>query len=308
MIPASFTACGGPTATASTRKPLASSWLAIVDASGEACGKAHDGGKGSLHDTHGGAARIQRRRLGHLRGRIEGHKFAQFGQIGCDGLRGGRANGRVHGILPAIRTGESGDSQNVRFIEAGHRVNGGHLELVLGQCAGFIRAQYLDARRFIHSGEPRGKHAEMGKSLRADCRRKGEGGRQRYGNRGQNRSEHQGNDLATRHFEGVGIPHQQHDEDAIEQGEIAHHAQNSLLLRTFDVRGANQFRRASKFGARSGGRDLRHRLTAPHQRSGIGFEAGPCFDGYRFAGEHGLVEQDLAFGQTHVRGNHGAER
>ena len=58
----------------------------------------------------------------------------------------------------------------------------------------------------------------------------------------------------------------------------------------------------------SGGRDLRHRLTAPHQRSGIGFETGPCFDGYGFASEHGLVEQDLAFGQTHVRGNHGAER
>ena len=287
---------------------MASSWLAIVDASGEGCGKARDGRKGPLYDTHGGAARIERRRLRHLRGRIEGHKFAQFGQIGCGGLCGGGANGRVHGILPAIRTGESGDSQKVGFIEAGHGMNGGHLQLVLGQRAGFIRAQYLDARRFIHSGEPRGKHAQMGKSPRADCRREGEGGRQRYGDQGQNRRQYQGNDLATRHFEGVGITHQQHDEHAIEHGEISHHAQNSLLLRTFHMGGANQFRRAPELGARSGRRNLRHCLASPHQRSGIGFEAGPRFDGYRFAGEHGLVEKDLAFGQTHVRGNHGAER
>ena len=47
-------------------------------------------------------------------------------------------------------------------------MNGGHGELVLARGAGFIRAQYLDARRFIHGGEPRGKHAEVGKRLRAD--------------------------------------------------------------------------------------------------------------------------------------------
>src|ERR1019366_9082126 len=39
MIPASFSAAGGPTATASTRKPCASSWLAVVDASGDGCAR-----------------------------------------------------------------------------------------------------------------------------------------------------------------------------------------------------------------------------------------------------------------------------
>jgi hypothetical protein len=37
MIPASFIASGGPTPTASTRKPCASSWFAVVDASGDGC-------------------------------------------------------------------------------------------------------------------------------------------------------------------------------------------------------------------------------------------------------------------------------
>ncbi len=308
MIPASFTASGGPTATASTRKPCASSWFAVVDASGDGLGEAHDCGKGSLHGTHRGAARIHSRGLGHLRGGIERHKFAQFRQIGGGGLRGGGANGRVHGILPAIRAGEGGDSQNVRFVKAGHRVYGGHLQLVARQRAGFIRAQHLDACRFIHGGEPRGKDAQMCQSPRAERRRKGKGGGQRYRDGRQNRREHQGNDLTRRHLESVGIPHQQHDDDAIEHGEIAHHAQNGLLLGTFDVRGANQLRGASKLRARSGRRNLRNRFAAPHQRSRIGFEAGPGFDGYGFAGEHGLVEQDLAFGQTHVGGNHGAER
>jgi hypothetical protein len=120
----------------------------------------------------------------------------------------------------------------------------------------------------------------MCQSPRADRRRKREGSRQRYGDRCQNRREHQGNDLTQRQLESVGIPHQQHDDDAIEHGEIAYDAQNGLLLRTFDVRGANQLRGASKLCARSGRRNLRNRFTAPHQRPCIGFEAWPSFDGH----------------------------
>ena len=270
--------------------------------------EAHDRGKGSLHDTHRGAARIDSRGLGHLRGGIERHKLTQFRQIGGAGLRGGGANGRVYGILPAIRTGEGGHSQNVRFVKAGHGVYGGHLQFVARQRARLVRAQHVDAGRFIHGGEPRWKDAQMRQSPRAERRRKGKGGRQRYRDRRQNRREHQGNDLTRRQLESVGIPHQHHDDDAVEHGEIAHHAQNGLLLGTFDVRGANQLRGASKLRARSGRRNLRNGFAAPHQRPCIGLQAWPSFDGYGFAGEHGLVEQDLAFDQTHVGGNHGAER
>jgi hypothetical protein len=192
--------------------------------------EANHRGKGSLHNTHCGAARIDSRGLGHLRGGIERHKLTQFRQTGNGGLRGGGANGCVYWILPAIRAGEGSQPQNVRSIEAGHRVYGGHLQLVERQRAGFVRAQDLDAGRFIHGGKPRWKDAEMGQGPRAERCRKGEGGRQRYRDRRQNRGEHQRNNLTRRQLESVCIPHQHHDEDAVEHGEIAHHAQNGLLL------------------------------------------------------------------------------
>ena len=149
-------------------------------------------------------------------------------------------------------------------------MDGGYRQFVSRQRAGLIRAQDVDAGRFIHGGEPRWKNAQLCQSPRAERRRKGKGGRQRDRNRRQNRREHQGNDLAPRHLESVGIPHQHQDDDAIEHGKIAHHAQNGLLLGTFDVRGANQLRRASKLCARSSRRNLRDRFAAPHQRSRIG--------------------------------------
>ncbi len=242
--------------------------------------EAHDRGKGSFQDTHRGAARIHSRGFGHLRGGIERHKFTQFRQVGDDGLRGGGANGRVHGILPAIRAGEGGHSQNVCFVKAGHGVYGGHLQLVTRERAGFIRAEDLNACRFIHGREPRWQDTQMCQSPRTERRRKCKGGRQRHWDGRQNRREHQGNDLANRQLESGGIPHQHHNEDAIEHGEIAHHAQNGLLLRTFDVRGANQLRGASKLCARSGRCNLRNGFAAPHQRSGKCFEARPGFDGY----------------------------
>ena len=80
----------------------------------------------------------------------------------------------------------------------------------------------------------------------------------------------------------------------LNSGEIAHHAQNRLLLRAHDMGGADELRGAAELGARAGRRDLRHRLAAPHQRPGIGLHARAGFDGDRFAGEHGLVEQDFA--------------
>ena len=271
--------------------------------------KAGDRGKGPLHDAHGGAARIDGRRLGHLRRRIERHELDQFRQIGGGFLSGGGPDGGIDRILPAVRTRQRSQSQDVRFVEAGHGVDGGHRQLVSRQRARLVRAQDVDAGRFIHGGEPRRKDAQLCQSPCAERRRKGKRGRQRYRDRRQNRREHEGNDLAKRHLESVGIRHQHHDDDAIEHGEIAHHAQNGLLLGTFDVRGANQFRGASKLCARSGRRDLRDGFAAPHQRSRISF-AGRA----RLRWESDSpVSMDWSsridpFGQAHVGGNHGAER
>ena len=71
--------------------------------------------------------------------------------------------------------------------------------------------------------------------------------------------------------------------------------------------GADELRGAAELGARSGRRDLRHRLAAPHQRAGEGLHARAGFDRHRFAGEHGLVEQNLSAGEVHIRGDHATE-
>ena len=177
------------------------------------------------------------------------------------------------GILPAIRAGQRGQRQNVRLVEAGHRANGRHRQLVARQRAGLVGAQDIHRCRFIHRGEAGRKDAQLCQGPRAERRRKGEGGRQRDRDRCEDRRQDQRNDLGERHLEKVGIGHQHHDDDAVEHGEIAHHAQHRLLLRADDMGGADQLRGAAELGARSGRRDLRHRLAAPHQRPGIGLHA-----------------------------------
>jgi hypothetical protein len=71
-----------------------------------------------------------------------------------------------------------------------------------------------------------GRTPKCARARAAERRRKGKGGRQRYWDRRQNCGEHQGNNLTKRKLERVGVPHQQHDYNAIEHGEIAHHTQN----------------------------------------------------------------------------------
>ena len=169
-----------------------------------------------------------------------------------------------------------------------------HRQRVLGQRAGLVGAQDIRRSRFIHRREAGRKDAPLCQGPRAERRRQGEGGRQRNRYRCEDRRQDEGDDLGERHLEKVGIGDQHHDDDAVERGEIAHHAQNRLLLGAHDMRGADEFRGAAELGARSGRRDLRHRLAPAHQRSGKGLHARAGFDGHRFAGKHGLVEQDFS--------------
>ena len=187
-------------------------------------------------------------------------------------------------------------------------MDGGNGEFVARERAGLIRAQHVDAGRFIHGGKPGWKNAQLSQSLGAERRGKRKGGGQGYRDRRQNRGEQQRNDLANRHVERARVAYEDHDDHAIADGEIAYHAHDGFLLGTFDVRGAHQLRGASELGACPGGGDFRYGFAAPHQRSRIGFESGAGFDRHGFAGEHGLVEQHRAIGQTHVGGNYGAER
>ena len=270
--------------------------------------EADDRGKGALHDTLRCPGRISCGRLGHLLRRIERHEFDQLRRIGNRLARRGGANRAIDRILPAIGTGQRGQRQNMRLVEAGHRMNGRHRQRVLGQRAGLVGAQDIRRSRFIHRGQAGRKDAQLCQGPRAERRRKGEGGRQRDRYRCQDRGQDEGNDLGERHLEKAGIGDQHHDDDAVEHGEIAHHAQHRLLLRADDMGGAHELRGAAELGARSGRRDLRHRLAAPYQRSGEGLDARAGFDGNRFAGEHGLVEQDFSPGECHIRRDHAAER
>ena len=70
---------------------------------------------------------------------------------------------------------------------------------------------------------------------------------------------------------------------------------------------ANQLRGASEFGAGSGRSDAGHCLAAVHERPRIGLESRTRFGADRLAGEHGLIEQDVASKQLDVGGNHTAE-
>ena len=270
-------------------------------------GEADDRGKGALHDTLRAPGRISCGRLGHLLRRIERRELDQFRRVGNRLVRGGRANGAVDRVLAAIRAGQRRQRQNMRFVKAGHGMNARHRQRVLGQRAGLVGAQDIRRSRFIHGGEAGRKDAELSQGTRAERRRKGEGGRQRDRYRCEDRRQDEGDDLVERHLEKVGVGDQHHDDDAVEPSEIAHHAQNCFLLGAHDMGGADELGGAAELGARSGRRDLSHRLAAPDQRPGIGLHAGAGFDGYGFAGEHGLVEQDFSPGEVHIRGDHRTE-
>ena len=53
-------------------------------------------------------------------------------------------------------------------------------------------------------------------------------------------------------------------------------------------------------GAERGG------LPAPHERPRVGLYTCTSLDGDRLAGEHRLVEQNISFQETHIRGDHPA--
>ena len=237
-----------------------------------------------------------------------GMNLISFGRSDGHFFRGGGPNGGIHRILPAVRTRQGSQPQNVRFVEAGHGMNGGYLQLVLRQRAGFIRAQdsMLAASSTAESRVGRTPRCARARAPSAAARVKVAGSA--TGIDARTAVSTRGTISLERHLERIGIPHQHHDDDAVEHGEIAHHAQNRLLLGAFDVRGANQFRRASELRARSGRRDLRDRFAAPHQRPRIGFKPGPASIGTDSPVSMDWSSRTDPCGQTHVGGNHGAER
>ena len=103
MIPASRNAGGGPTATARTLNPCASSSVAAVESVGD------DG----VRPTTTANAPFTTRRLPRLGSATvasdifvagsNGTKVIRFGRSETTVVHGGRANGGIDGILPAVR-------------------------------------------------------------------------------------------------------------------------------------------------------------------------------------------------------------
>ena len=204
------------------------------------CERDHHG-VGALHHALRRAARIHSAGLGHFRGRVERRESGQLRRIGGALAQGGRPDGVIDWVLPAIRAGQRRQRQNMRFVEIGHRANLRHAQSVLRQGACLVRAQDIHRRRFIHRGEPCRQDAELGEIARAQRRREGEGRGQRDRYRRQNRRENERNNFGDRHFEKSGVDREPHDEDAIERGQIADDAHDRLLLRADDMSGENEF-------------------------------------------------------------------
>ena len=80
------------------------------------------------------------------------------------GLARGRADGRVHRILPAVRVGQRGQRQDVRFVAAGHGANRRYLQRIQRQRAGLVGAQDIHRGRFIHRGEAVGNTPRFAKA------------------------------------------------------------------------------------------------------------------------------------------------
>jgi len=71
---------------------------------------------------------------------------------------------------------------------------------------------------------------------------------------------------------------------------------------------ADQLGSAPEFGARAGRRDFRLCFPAADQGAREGLKTGAGFDRDRFAGQHGLVEQDFSTRELHVGRYYAAER
>src|ERR1019366_3954983 len=142
----------------------------------------------------------------------------------------------------------------------------------------------------------------------ADRGCEGECHRQRNWNGGQHRGQEQGDHLPWWHSMDYGISHEQRNNSDVEQSDIAYKPEHNLLLRAHRVSGANELRSPPELGSRPGRGDLGDSFTSPHQCSGVGLPAWTRFNGHRFAGEHGLVDENGALYKANVRGDDSAQR
>ena len=195
MIPASFSVVA-PTATARTRKPFPSSSCAVAAAVGEASASLDTTANAPFTARSAPPLRVHGGRLAQLGRRIERNELGQLRRVGDGLLRGGRADGGIHGVLPAVGARESGHRQEVRLVEAGLGPERGDRQGVERQRPRLVRAEHVQSRRLVHGGQSGGQHAQARQRLRAERRRQRERGGQSDRDGRQNGREHEMDDVA----------------------------------------------------------------------------------------------------------------
>jgi hypothetical protein len=90
---------------------------------------------------------------------------------------------------------------------------------------------------------------------------------------------------------------------SLDNREIANDAEYGLLLGALDVGDTHQLRRLPEIGARSRRRHPRDRTAATNEAARKGGPFGLHFGWDRFAGQHGLIEQQRAVDDEDVGGH-----
>jgi hypothetical protein len=171
-----------------------------------------------------------------------------------------------------------------------------------------LSEQHVHRRRLVDGRKAGGQDALFRQPLRAQrgCEREGRG--QRHRHRRQHRDQRQRDELRNRQADRIGISEERDHDHAVHRGEVAHHAEDRFLLRARHMGGPHQLGRSTEFRARSRRRHLGQRLAAPNQRASKRLASRPGLDRQRLAGDHRLVEKDIAGDEAHIGGDDAAER
>ena len=240
--------------------------------------------------------------------RIEGNEADEpLGRLARRRL-GRRANGGIDQVLVALGTRQRGKRQHARAIEAGHGDDVGNLQCVAGQGSGLVGAQHIHGGGFMRGRKPRQKHAARREDLGAQGRREREGRRQRQRDGGEQGGERETDLVGSGHCRDIGVNDNERGHRAIDDGEIARHAENCGLLRAGGAGDAHQFGRTAEIRLGSGRRHLGDGLAAAHQRAGVDLAAEAGIGRKRFPGEHRLVDHDRSRHEGRIGRNQSTER
>ncbi len=181
-------------------------------------------------------------------------------------------------------------------------------QFVLGQRAGLVRAQHVDARQFLDCRQPRHDRLFLGEEARADRHGHGKHRGHRHRNRGY--GQHQGelqrgeDRVAAEERDRNDQRHESYREDDQVVADLEH----GTLEMADGVRLLHQFRRLAEIGVRARGIDQCADLALTNDRTGEYGLAGLARGGQRLSRQRGLIHLDrVALQQARIRRHDVAE-